>query len=33
MMVNNEVHGRLTPEAVNKVVSQIHETEKPTPTE
>jgi NADH-quinone oxidoreductase subunit E len=23
MMVNNEVHGRLTPEAVNKVVSQI----------
>ena len=33
IMVNNEVHGRLTPEAVNKTVSQVQEAEKPTPTE
>jgi len=33
IMVNNEVHGRLTPEAVNKTVSQVHKAEKPTPTE
>jgi NADH-quinone oxidoreductase subunit E len=33
IMVNNEVHGRLTPEAVNKVVSQIQEAETLTPAE
>jgi len=33
IMVNNEVHGRLTPEAVNKTVSQVHKAEKLTPTE
>lgn len=32
IMVNNEVHGRLTPEAVNKIVSQVQE-EALTPTE
>jgi hypothetical protein len=31
-MVNNEVHGRLTPEAVKKTVSQAHGPEKLAPT-
>jgi len=33
IMVNNKVHGRLTPEAVKKTVSQVHEAEELTPTE
>lgn len=33
MTVNNEVHGRLTPEAVNEIVSQVREEEKLTSTE
>jgi NADH-quinone oxidoreductase subunit E len=32
IMVNNEVHGRLTPESVNKIVSQVQEAEELTPT-
>jgi len=28
VMINNEVHGRLTPESVNKIVSEIQEAEK-----
>jgi len=33
IMVNNEVHGRLTLEAVNKIVGQVQEEETPTPAE
>ena len=31
IMVNNEVRGRLTPEAVKKVLSEVHEAEKSVP--
>ncbi len=33
IMVNNEVHGRLTPEAVNNIVGQVQEEETLTPME
>jgi len=33
IMVNNETHGRLTPEAISKVVSQVQEVEELTPAE
>ena len=32
IMVNNEVRGRLTPESVNKIVSEVQEAEELTPT-
>ena len=32
IMVNNEVHGRLTPESVSKIVSRVQEAEELTPT-
>jgi len=33
IMLNGEVHGRLTPEAINKIVSQVQETKILTPAE
>jgi NADH-quinone oxidoreductase subunit E len=33
IMLNGEVHGRLTPEAISKMVSQVREKEKLTPVE
>jgi len=33
VMLNGEVHGRLTPEATNKIVSQVQEAETLTPVE
>ena len=31
-MVNNEVHGRLTPESISKIVSQVQEAQELAPT-
>jgi NADH-quinone oxidoreductase subunit E len=31
-MINSEVHGRLTPESIGKIVSQVHEVQEPTAT-
>ena len=31
-MINNEVHGRLTPESISKVVSQVQKTQELAPT-
>lgn len=33
IMLNNEVHGQLTPEAINKIISQARKTETPAPAE
>ena len=33
IMVNNETHGRLAPESISKIVSQIQEVEELTPAE
>ena len=33
LMLNGEVHGRLTPEAINKIMSQVQEAETLTPVE
>jgi len=33
IMLNGEVHGRLTPEAINKIANQVKEAETPAPVE
>lgn len=33
IMINGEVHGRLTPEAISKLARQLQETETPAPVE